>query len=154
MRFGPVRALVALILVTLPLAPARAAEAPDPRAFFEDFVAAQNAHDAEKVRSMLWDGPQMLWITRGIQIRGADAVTARFREYYQATWQLDPDMSKFEATALGDGVAQVLVPITFTRGNPGQPPQQARILISQTYVRVGAEWRVASILAVADTQLK
>ena len=40
------------------------------------------------------------------------------------------------------------------RGLPGKPPQQNIFLISQTYVQDANGWHVASILPVANTELK
>ncbi len=124
------------------------------RAFFSQFVAAQNAHKASDVRAMLWNSSNMLWVSRGVETRGADAVAARFKEYYEGTWHLEPDMSQFHAVTISNDVIQVLVPVVFTRGLPGKPPQDNTFLISQTFVREGNNWFVASILPVANTQLK
>jgi hypothetical protein len=124
------------------------------RALFARFVAAQNAHDVNEVKSMLWKSPQMLFFSRGVETRGADAVAERFKEYYNGTWHLEPDMSKFRMAAISNDVAQILVPIVFTRALPGSPPQSNTFLISQTYVHDALGWHVASILPVANTQLK
>jgi hypothetical protein len=96
----------------------------------------------------------MLWFGRGVETRGADAVADRFKEYYQGTWHLEPDMSEFRATAISNDVIQILVPIVFTRGLPGQPSQDNKFLISQTFVRDAKGWHVASIMPIANTQLK
>ena len=124
------------------------------RALFTRFVAAQNAHDVSEVKSMLWKSPQMLFFSRGVETRGADAVAERFTEYYKGTWHLEPDMSKFRITTISNDVAQILVPIVFTRGLPGAQPQSDTFLISQTFVRDSQAWYVASILPIANTQLK
>ena len=124
------------------------------RDFFARFVSAQNAHDTAKVKAMLWNSPRVLFFSRGLEIRGVDAVAERFSAYYQGTWQLAPDMSEFHAALISDNVAQILVPIVFTRGLPGAEPQSNRFLISQTLVRDAQGWKIASILPVANTQLK
>jgi hypothetical protein len=124
------------------------------RAFFMRFVAAQNAHDAGEVKSMLWNSPQMLFFSRGIETRGADAAADRFKEYYQGTWHLEPDMSTFRVAVISNDVVQILVPIVFTRALPGAEPQSDTFLISQTFVRDAQGWRIASILPIANTQLK
>jgi hypothetical protein len=46
---------------------------------------------------------------------------------------------------------QILVPIVFTRGLPGKPPQDNTFLISKTFVRDANG--IASILPIANTQL-
>ena len=109
-----------------------AADETEARAFFTKFVAAQNAHNADDVKAMLWNSPSMLWFSRGVETRGRDAVADRFREYYEGTWHLEPDMSQFHASVITDDVMQILVPIIFTRGLAGKPPQDNTFLISQT----------------------
>ncbi len=126
----------------------------DARALFARFVAAQNAHDASKVKAMLWNSPQMLLFSRGTEARVADAAADRFKEYYSGTWHLEPDMTKFHLAVISKEVMQILVPIAFTRGLPGAQPHSDTFLISQTFVRDGQDWYVASILPIANTQLK
>jgi hypothetical protein len=148
----------ALLLVIMTVASgghaAAAADEAAARAFFLKFVTAQNAHNADDVKSMLWNSPGMLWFSRGVETRGRDAVVARFKEYYEGTWHLEPDMSQFRAITISDDVMQILVPIVFTRGLPGKPPQDNTFLISQTFVRDANGWHIASILPIANTQLK
>ena len=124
------------------------------RDFFLQFVAAQNAHYATKVKSMLWTSPNVLFLSRGLEIRGVEAVAARFSDYYRGTWAVAPEMSEFHAALISDRVAQILVPIVFTRGLPGAEPQSSKFLISQTLVRDSDGWKLASIMPIADTQFK
>jgi Protein of unknown function (DUF3225) len=145
---------LAVILMAVPGGRASAADEAEARAFFTKFVAAQNAHDVSKVKSMLWDSPGMLWFGRNVETRGRDAVAERFGEYYQGTWHLEPDMAQFHVTVISKDVMQILVPIVFTRGLPGQPAQDNKFLISQTFVSDAEGWHVASILPIANTQLK
>jgi hypothetical protein len=156
MRYPPVEAalLVVLMIVASGGHAAAAADEAAARAFFAKFVAAQNAHNADDVKSMLWNSPSMLWFSRGVETRGRDAVAARFKEYYEGTWHLEPDMSQFHVATISDDVMQILVPIVFTRGLPGKPPQDNAFLISQTFVRDAEGWHIASILPIANTQLK
>jgi hypothetical protein len=145
-----------LVLVAIALSGrvSAAADEAEARAFFAKFVAAQNAHNVSDVKAMLWNSAHMLWFGRGVEIRGPDAVADRFAEYYQGTWHLEPDMSQFRATAISNDVTQILVPIVFTRGLPGQPSQDNKFLISQTFIRDANGWHVASIMPIANTQLK
>lgn len=131
-----------------------AANDAEARAIFEKFIAAQNAHNADDVKAMLLDSPSTLLFARGIDTRGRDAVAARFKEYYEGTWHLEPDMSKFRVAVISNDVMQILVPIVFTRGLPGKSPQQNTFLISQTYVQDANGWHVASIMPVANTELR
>ncbi|MGY3389941.1 hypothetical protein ACVWW6_002532 [Bradyrhizobium sp. USDA 3311] len=131
-----------------------AANDAEARAIFEKFIAAQNAHDADAVKAMLLNSPGTLLFARGIETRGRDEVATRFKTYYEGTWHLEPDMSKFHVAVISNEVMQILVPIVFTRALPGKPAQQNTFLISQTYVQDAAGWHVASIMPVANTELK
>ena len=131
-----------------------AANDAEARTIFEKFIAAQNAHDADAVKAMLLDSPSTMLFARNVDTRGRDAVAARFKDYYEGTWHLDPDMSRFRVAVISNDVMQVLVPIVFTRGLPGKPPQQSTFLISQTYVQDANGWHIASIMPVANTELK
>jgi hypothetical protein len=155
MRHPSLSAVLLVILTVASGEPASAAaDETEARAFFTKFVAAQNAHNADDVKAMLWNSPSMLWFSRGVETRGRDAVADRFREYYEGTWHLEPDMSQFHASVITDDVMQILVTIIFTRGLAGKPPQDNTFLISQTFVRDTNGWHVASILPIANTQLK
>jgi ketosteroid isomerase-like protein len=153
-RLSRLSVALAVVLTALLGGHASAADESEARAFFTKFVAAQNAHDVDAVKSMLWDSPGMLWFGRNVETRGRDAVADRFREYYRGTWHLEPDMSQFHVAVISDDVMQILVPIVFTRGLPGQPSQDNTFLISQTFVHDANGWHVASILPIANTQLK
>jgi uncharacterized protein (TIGR02246 family) len=124
------------------------------RVLFTQFVAAQNAHDSKAVASLLWASPDTLWFTRGNEVRGVTAIVETLTNYYAGTWHLEPDMSHFRSTQLSEDVRQILVPVTFTRGLPGKPAEDNTFLISQTLVRTAGGWRVASIMPIANTQLK
>ena len=148
----------ALLFLVVALASGGHAAAPanetEARALFTKFVTAQNAHNADDVKTMLWNSPSTLLFARGVETRGPEAVAARFKAYYEGTWHLEPDMSQFRVAAISSDVMQILVPIVFTRGLPGKPPQDSTFLISQTFVRDTTSWHVASILPIANTQLK
>ena len=155
-RYRSVKAafLFAIMTIALGAHTSAATNEAEARALFTKFVAAQNAHSVDDVKSMLWNSPGTLLLARGAEIRGPAAVTDRFKEYYEGTWHLEPDMSQFHVSAISDDVMQILVPIVFTRGLPGKPPQDNTFLISQTFVRDANGWHIASILPIANTQLK
>jgi hypothetical protein len=64
------------------------------------------------------------------------------------------DMSQFRLAAISSDVMQILVAVVFTRAFQGNPPQDETFPISQTFVRNATGWYVASILPVANSQLK
>jgi len=122
---NPARSIVAaLCFITMMIASggqaSAAATEAEARAFFTKFVTAQNAHDASAVRAMLWNSPHMLWFSRNIETRGSEAVADRFKEYYEGTWHLEPDMSQFHVATISDDAMRILVPVVITRGLPAK----------------------------------
>jgi uncharacterized protein (TIGR02246 family) len=139
------------LLVAIALAvgnPAGAASEEEIRPVIDRFVAAQNAHDLRAVADTLWDSPQFLWITRGAAIWGREQALARFEALYRGSWTLEPVLSDLRVVSLGDGVAQIYVPIVFTIGAPGQEPQKTRFLMNQVLLKTATGWKVASILPI------
>lgn len=145
------RAWCSLVLLVFALTAAStvgAAPEDDLRALVDQFVAAQNAHDLAAVRALLWDSPQFLWITRGTAVWGRQPALTRFEALYRGTWRLEPTLTELRVTLLGDGVAQIHVPIMFTIGAPGQEAQKTRFLMIQVLVKTAEGWKVASILPI------
>src|SRR5437762_13245740 len=126
--------VVRLILtcLTLSAAPFAAASPEDEvRQTFERFVAAQNGHDVQAVGSLLLESSNFLWITRGTPVWGRDAALKRFSALYEGTWQLAPETGALKVLVLGEGTAQVFVPIVFKIGAAGQTAQTTRFLMNQ-----------------------
>jgi uncharacterized protein (TIGR02246 family) len=148
------RTLVALVVALfalgwLPLSGGASAETEDEiRTIFEDFVAAQNAHDLQAVGEILSDSEDFLWITRGNPIWGRDAALDRFAALYEGTWSLEPEMAEFKVIELGDDSAQLFVPVTFMIAPAGKTAQPSEFLMNQTLVRTDAGWKIASILPI------
>ena len=139
---------VAVVFISLMIKAAVAAPEDEVRATFDRFVAAQNAHDVKAVESLLLSSPDFLWITRGTPVWGLDAALKRFTVLYEGTWKLDPEFANLKVIMIGDGVAQIYVPIIFTIGASGQSLQQTRFLMNQLLVKTPSGWRVSSILPI------
>ena len=116
-------------LVAFWVTSAKALPEDDVRAAFDQFVIAQNAHDAAAVRELLLDSPSFLWVTRGAPIWGREAALKRFETLYQGTWKLSPDTANLKVVMVNDMTAQIHGPITFNIRPPGQPAPDALLLI-------------------------
>jgi ketosteroid isomerase-like protein len=141
-------AVMTLFLVCVAIKTATAAPEDEVRAAFDRFVAAQNAHDIDAVESLLLRSPDFLWITRGAPVWGVDEALKRFTALYAGTWRLEPEPNSLRVTMIGDSVAQIYMPIVFTIGAAGQPPQKTRFLMNQVLVKTPSGWRVSSILPI------
>jgi ketosteroid isomerase-like protein len=144
------QAAVRFILMTLAVsaAPQAAASPDEVRQTFERFVAAQNAHDVQAVERELLDSPDFLWITRGTPVWGREAALKRFKALYEGTWQLTPEAGALKVVMLGDGAAQLFVPISFSIGGPGQAAQNTRFLMNQVLTKTPSGWKVSAILPI------
>ena len=147
----PIRCLIttACLAAMLGLSgPTLAGTEDEVRAAFDRFVTAQNAHDENAVADLLLDGPDFLWITRGSAVWGREAALKRFAALYQGTWRLAPEPAAFKITLLGEGAAQIFVPIAFTIGAAGQQAQTTRFLMNQVLRKTAGGWKVSSILPI------
>ena len=153
-RYRSLRTVFLFVIMTVPLGAHASAATNEARALFTKFVAAQNAHSVSGVKAMLWNSPGTLLLARGAEIRGPGAIADRFKEYYEGTWHVEPDMSLFHVTLISKDVMQFLVPVIFTRGLPGQPSQDNKFLVTQTLVHEANGWHIASIISIANTQPK
>jgi ketosteroid isomerase-like protein len=149
-RLRRVAATACLVLMLGSLGAGSEAATPEDevRSTFERFVAAQNAHDEKEVSGLLIDASDFLWITRGTAVWGRDAAMKRFAALYQGTWQLAPDLSGLKVVIIGEGVAQLYVPITFTIGASGQASQSTQFLMNQILRKTPTGWKVSSILPI------
>jgi hypothetical protein len=155
-RFCSLRTVFLFVIMTVPWGANASADIneAEARALFTKFVAAQNAHSVSDVKAMLWNSPGTLLLARGAEIRGPGAIADRFKEYYEGTWHVEPDMSLFHVTLISKDVMQFLVPVVFTRGLPGQPSQDNQFLVTQTLVHDANGWHIASIISIANTPPK
>jgi hypothetical protein len=153
-RYRSLRTVFLFVIMTVPLGAHASAATNEARALFTKFVAAQNAHSVSDVKAMLWNSPGTLLLARGAEIRGPGAIADRFKEYYEGTWHVEPDMSLFHVTLISKDVMQFLVPVVFTRELPGQPSQDNKFLVTQTLVHDANGWHIASIISIPNTQPK
>jgi hypothetical protein len=143
-----------VMTVVLNAQAAAAADEAAARDLFTKFVAAQNAHSVSDVKAMLWNSPGALLLARGTEIRGPEAIADRFKEFYEGTWHVEPDMSQFHVTSIAKDVMQFIVPVVFTVGLPGKPIQDNHFLVTQTLVHEANGWHIASLITIANAQPK
>jgi ketosteroid isomerase-like protein len=149
MRQAAVRfILLTLAVAAAPLAAASPQDDDEVRQTFDRFVAAQNAHDIKAVEGLLLDSADFLWITRGTPVWGREAALKRFEALYKGTWHLAPEAGALKVVPLGEGAAQLFVPIAFSIGAPGQAAQTTRFLMNQVLVKTPAGWKVYAILPI------
>ena len=129
-----------IILALAPFAevaagPARADSSNEVRATYERFVAAQNARDLWRVRELLLDGPQFLWVSDGMSVWGREAMLERMASFQEAeVWRVEPDLARAEPVRITEATAFLHLPLTLVIGS--QPsPDRLRFLVSILCVR-------------------
>lgn len=144
------RSAAGLVLLLALACPNRAGAAvqDEVRAVFDRFVAAQNAHDVQAVAATLDESDGFLWVTKGTPIWGRQAALERFSTLYQGSWRLEPRTAELRVVPLGADAARLFVPVVFTIGEPGKPPQQVTFLMNQVLARTPSGWRITTILPI------
>lgn len=127
--------------------PARAGPTDEVRRGFDQFVAAQNAHDLGAVGVLLAGGPEFIWVTRGTIVKGRAAALNRFGELFRGTWHLQVT-SPAETFLIDRNTVQLVAPVTFRIGPPGSVPTETRFILTQLWHRQQKRWQVASILPI------
>jgi ketosteroid isomerase-like protein len=143
-------AAVALIAATLMAPTAWADPADEVRATYNQFAAAQNARDIDKVRAVLLDSPQFLWISDGMAIWGRDAVLQRMALFQEAeTWHVEPALNRAVPVEVSDTTAFLHLPLALTIGK-GAAPETFRFLVDVLCVKTAQGWRIAALFTTAD----
>jgi ketosteroid isomerase-like protein len=137
-------ALVIASCATSP-APSSAAPADEVRAIYGQFLAAQNARDLARVRSVLLDSPKFLWVSDGMSVWGPDALLRRMSLFQKAeVWRVEPDLAAAVAVEVDDGAAYLHLPLVLEIG-PAAGPDRLRFLVSVLGVETGEGWRIAAL---------
>lgn len=139
-------ALLGALLAAAP-APSRAASpAEEARRLYAEFVAGQNGHDFERVKSTLLDSPRFLWVTNGLSIWGRDAAVARMAEYHKAeVWRITPEEDRAAAVEVAPDAAFLHLPLELEIGSRAEGPERFRFLVSALCVATPAGWRFAAL---------
>ena len=142
------RALLMLLLLT---GPASAADpAREVRALYERFAAAQNAHDLDRVRPLLLDAPQFLWVSDGQSFWGRDAVLARMASFQRAeVWRVEPELDRAVAVPVNDAAAYLHLPLVLVIGAKDNP-DRLPFLVSVLGVQTRAGWRIAALFTTTQ----
>jgi uncharacterized protein (TIGR02246 family) len=125
--------------------PARADWAEEVRATYERFVAAQNARDLRRVRELLLDSPQFLWVSDGMSVWGREAMLERMASFQEAeVWHVEQDLARTEPVRVNEATAFLNLPLTLVIGSQSSP-DRLRFLVSILCVRGVDGWRIAAL---------
>jgi hypothetical protein len=149
------RILVALaLLAALSIAsPTRASPSDEVQALYRAFAAAQNMRDLGKVRELLLDSPQLLWVSDGKSIWGRDAVLKRMALFQEARiWQVEPELDKAVAVPVADNAAYLHLPLELRLAFSEAAPERLRFLVSVLCVKSPVGWRIAALFTTTENR--
>jgi ketosteroid isomerase-like protein len=130
--------------------PVRADTDDELRATYERFVAAQNARDLKRVRELLIDAPQFLWVSDGMAVWGANAMLERMASFQEAeVWRVEPDLARAVPVRVTGTTAFLHLPLTLVIGS-SPSPDRLRFLVSILCVRTAEGWRIAALFTAPE----
>jgi hypothetical protein len=132
---------------TISASGANATPVEEVQARFTQFLAAQNAHDEDRVQSLLADRPEFIWVTRGTLVQGVAAAMVRFHSLYRGTWKLAAT-GEPQAFVINSRTVQLVAPVRFSVGAPGESASDTSFLLTQLWLRTGNDWRIVSLLPI------
>lgn len=135
---------LALVLVAA-ASPARAEAVHEVRALYQSFATAQNAQDLAKVRSLLWDSPQFLWVSDGRSVWGRDRTIERMASFQKAAvWKVIPDLDQAVVVDLDEATAFIHLPLDLSIG-ANFSPDRLPWLVSVLCTKTDAGWKIAAL---------
>jgi len=127
------------------------------RTLYRKLIEAENRHDLEEVRAMVWDSPSTLFVAKtatGAEgnwagFWGTDVVMHHFAELYNAgSFRIEPDYARERVVGLTHDVAETYVPVKVTVAYAGQIPVPKPFLMILEWVRTPDGWRMATDIAL------
>lgn len=120
------------------------------RALYGRFVAAQNALDVDRVRAVLWESPEFLWVSDGRPYWGPDALVERMKGFQTAgVWRVEPDLETARSVTLGPGLGYLSLTLTLVIGEKAAP-DRLRFLVHMLGREGTSGWRIAALFTTED----
>jgi hypothetical protein len=127
------------------------------RELYANLIEAENSHDIEKVRAMVWDSRDALFVAKTKTAAegnwagfwGKEVVVEHLHELFAGTFRIDPDYSKERIAFLSPTVAETYVPVDISVAYAGQSGTPKPFLMIIEWVRVPAgSWKMATDIAL------
>jgi hypothetical protein len=127
------------------------------REFYRTLIEAENSHDIEKVRAMVWDSPEALFVAKTKTVAegnwagfwGKEVVVAHLQDLFAGTFRIDPDYSKEKIALLAPTVAETYVPVNISVAYAGQSGTPKPFLMIIEWVRLpSGDWKMATDIAL------
>jgi hypothetical protein len=126
------------------------------RALYKQLIDAENRHDLDAVKPLLWKSPSMLFVAKTATAAegnwagfwGTEVVLQHFHDLYQGTFAMSPDYSRERVVGLSPDVAETYVPLQISVAYAGQAPIPKPFLMIVEWVRTPAGWKMATDIAL------
>jgi hypothetical protein len=127
------------------------------RELYRTLIEAENSHDIEKVRAMVWDSPEALFVAKTKTAAegnwagfwGKEVVVAHLQDLFVGTFRIDPDYSKEKIALLAPTVAETYVPVDISVAYAGQSGTPKPFLMIIEWVRLpSGHWKMATDIAL------
>lgn len=118
---------------------------------YQAFAAAQNARDLGRVRQLLIDSPQFLWVSDGMAVWGPDAALERMALFQQSEiWEVVPALERSRVSDVAPDTALLTLPLVLRIGAREPGPDRLRFLVNVLCVKKPGGWRIAALFTTAD----
>jgi hypothetical protein len=127
------------------------------RELYANLIEAENAHDIERVRGMVWESRDALFVAKTKTAAegnwagfwGKEVVVEHLQELFAGTFRIDPDYSKEKIALLAPTVAETYVPVDISVAYAGQSGTPKPFLMIIEWVRVpSGAWKMATDIAL------
>jgi SnoaL-like domain len=129
----------------------------DVRALFKQLIDAENRHDLNAVRPLVWVSPNALFVAKTATAAegnwagfwGAEVVLSHLGELYNAgAFHIEPDYQRVKVVGIAPDVAETYAPVQITVAYAGQTPVPRPFLMILNWVRTPEGWRMATDIAL------
>jgi ketosteroid isomerase-like protein len=122
----------------------------DVLALYGGFAQAQNARDLVRVKALLIDSPDFLWVSDGKSVWGRDALVERMSRFQiLEVWRVEPLLAQARIVEISPDVAYLHMPLDLHLGTRAAPTT-TRFLVSILCRKFADGWRIAALFTTLD----
>ncbi len=138
------------VVSMLTAAPAQSDTRSDILATYAHFAAAQNARDLVRIKEVLLDSADFLWVSDGKSVWGRDALIERMSRFQTLEiWRVEPLVDRSRVVEVAPDVAYLHMPLDLHLGTKSAP-SVTRFLVSILYRKTAEGWRIAALFTTLD----
>jgi ketosteroid isomerase-like protein len=122
----------------------------DVLALYNAFAAAQNVRDPVRIKAVLLDSPDFLWVSDGKSVWGREALLERMSRFQTLeVWRVEPLLDRARVVEVSADVAYINMPLDLHLGTKSAPTV-TRFLVSILCRKTPEGWRIAALFTTLD----